>query len=996
MNLLRATVLIKCFIVFSLSSVFSQKAIKESSKRELVALLSSDTTSNEVRFQAAMVAGWRFIDSNLDSSFIFAEQALSAGNAGKSSINIAEVYNLLGAIATEKGVKRYYINNYFDKALEGYQKAGKENEAIDIIHNKGRPYERDGLYDSAFVFYQQAYNMALEIKDTSNLIRSSISIGSLMKINDQLSISKKYLFKALGLAKARNSQYDIYPIYNALADLYSTSWEQSNLDSALFYAEKRLNIERQTGDSLNMIISLLEIGKIHQHSKNYIEAETYYKAAYEDARKSNNVKYLLRTTIRLGNFFYNKKAYAEALIYLETAASLLGDSFDINEQNMVYEYLSLDYQTTKDYESALEDYVIYSKWEDSTSNNEKILKKLVVRHGVAEKEIENQLLKSSIIRRTILGLSIFLMLILVTIIAVVLRRSNQLKKQQNELLEDKVEEGEQELLSIGVELEETKQKELLEVAKSRFFANVSHELRTSLTLIQASLESILNKADLDNKTWTRLSKVLQSTHQLNDLVGQILDLTKFDAKKLKLKETTEVFYLLTRRTIASFESYAEQKAIKLSLEHGLQKELRIDIDKEKFGRILTNYLSNAIKFTPKGGSIKVIINDFGNNIQLAVIDTGSGVHESDIKHVFERYYQSDYDKTNPLGQANHYSGGTGIGLSMCADYAKLFGGKVWVESPIENGKGSAFYFEFPKKEVFGALETADKLSLDTPIVIKSLAEKVIVNTIVTKKENTILVVEDNFDLRIFIVELLSEKYEVIAAENGQEALDKLNELQNSNDLSLPNLIISDVMMPVVDGFELLNQLKSNDNYRHIPVIMLTARTEMKDKLNALRIGVDDYISKPFHEVELMIRVDNLIKIFQRRVTTIQALNQDEDIENAVELVDLKISKVDAELLENLENYVLQNIEKFSLTSEMLAEALLMSRAKLFRKIKELTGLTLNQYVREVRLQKAKTLLEFQKLTSVKEVVYAVGFKQTNYFTKIYEEQFGKKPSDYFR
>ena len=202
------------------------------------------------------------------------------------------------------------------------------------------------------------------------------------------------------------------------------------------------------------------------------------------------------------------------------------------------------------------------------------------------------------------------------------------------------------------------------------------------------------------------------------------------------------------------------------------------------------------------------------------------------------------------------------------------------------------------------------------------------------------------------------------------------------------------MMPIMDGFELLKILKSSDDFRHIPVMMLTARIELKDKLTALRIGVDDYVSKPFHEAEFKIRARNLVNKIQQRMTNIDEFNPNETVIDDDVPLELKMSKGDTAFLKSLEYFVLDNIKKYHLTADVIAEELLISRAKLFRKVKALTSLTLNQYVKEVRLQKAKALLEDKYVDSVKEITHAVGFKQPSYFSKIYEERFGKRPSEY--
>lgn len=518
----------------------------------------------------------------------------------------------------------------------------------------------------------------------------------------------------------------------------------------------------------------------------------------------------------------------------------------------------------------------------------------------------------------------------------------------------------------------------LDKMKSHFFANVSHELRTPLTLMLGPIGSALKSNTLDNRNFTLLK--LAQTHgaQLLKLINEILDLSKLQAGKLELYETIVPFFTLVRRISSAFESYAERQNIRFSFQFKAEKNLQIEIDVSKFETILNNLLSNALKFTSAGGKVSVIVEDLGSHLQILVSDTGRGIHPDDLPHIFDRFYQSSLPGA-PV------EGGTGIGLALCTELSNLMKGRLWAES--EPGKGSRFYFEFPRKEVFGSsahhqepiteeLQSAYFVPLAEPVPAPALP--------------TLLVVEDNSSLRDFLQLILSEHHNVVTAENGKVALDMLSMTAPT---FMPELILSDVMMPVMDGFQLLDQLKSDDRWRHIPVVMLTARADIQDKLRALRIGVDDYLLKPFVEDELLARVENLLHNARGRQLEIVG-EKGEEQADTVSLQSFLPSEEEQDWLSKLEKTVEHEINNENFKADALAEAMLMSRTRFFQQLKRLTGITPNEYILEVRFRKARTLLETQKVRSIKELSYAVGFRDVDYFSKQFKTRFGKSPSEY--
>ena len=401
----------------------------------------------------------------------------------------------------------------------------------------------------------------------------------------------------------------------------------------------------------------------------------------------------------------------------------------------------------------------------------------------------------------------------------------------------------------------------LEKLKSRFFANVSHELRTPLTLILGPVSSLLEQTGKNEKQTLLLQFIQRNARHLQKLINEILDLSKLEENKIKVLETSTLLYPFLKNQLAQFYSHATGRNLHFEFNFRLNKKQEILLDKNKFEKILHNFLSNAMKFTAEGGKITLELKELNSHIQMSVADTGQGIHPDDQPFIFNRFYQAGKSATD-------YSGGTGIGLSLCKELAELLGGKVWVKSKLD--EGSTFYFRFPKKEIArgenrSAIHTIEPVE-KTPenasglINIQGLSsgkdQEVPGNT-----KPVVLIVEDNPDLRRYLRLLLLE-FKVFTAVHGQDALDQLT---NNQPTLKVDLIISDLMMPVMDGFRFLEKLKSDDRWRHIPTIMLTAKINPKSKLRALRIGVDDYLSKPFQEIELKSRIENLLRNYRERM-----------------------------------------------------------------------------------------------------------------------------------
>ena len=577
-------------------------------------------------------------------------------------------------------------------------------------------------------------------------------------------------------------------------------------------------------------------------------------------------------------------------------------------------------------------------------------------------EKEAKLAKQAYFRNTlliILGL-IFLFGSFLVRALISQRKTNKKLQQQNTLIEQQTEELKK-----------------LDQLKSHFFANISHELRTPLTLIKGPIQTVLKSNQLNNRNFTLLSHAKQSTNSLNQLIDEILDLTKLEQTKMELLEAPVILYELVLRIASSFESLAQSNHQHFEFQYLPDRLLRIQLDRDKFEKILNNLLSNAFKFTPPTGTICLSVEELPHQIQIKLTDSGRGIHPDDLPYIFDRFYQ-----TKRPDAASE--GGTGIGLALSREFVRMMDGELRVESTL--GEGSTFYFEFPKRIVLGSPLKEELAKLES-IENRHLQDQVrqpidqVVDATLDEFKPRLLLVEDNIHLRGYLIHILGAHYHLQTAENGKIALEKLQ-------AQLPDLIVSDIMMPEMDGFQLLKHLKSTDHFLHLPVIMLTARAQLEDKIKALRIGVDDYLNKPFEEEELLARIENLLLNAKNR--NAQLLPKEEEAKS-----ESTFSAHELQWLQEQEQLLLSMFEDDRFSVSFWANEAAMSERQLQRKLKKITGLTPQQYLLELRLNKARQFLEQGSYASVGELAQAVGFSSTQQLSRNFKKRFGKLPSSYY-
>lgn len=545
--------------------------------------------------------------------------------------------------------------------------------------------------------------------------------------------------------------------------------------------------------------------------------------------------------------------------------------------------------------------------------------------------------------------------------------------------------------------------------KSRFFTNISHEFRTPLTLILGPAEKLLTGSQSDD-ILKQAELIKRNAIRLLGLINQLLDLSKLEAGKLKLEASLSNIVSFVKGVTQSFESLAEQKDIELKVVAEKEK-IEIYFDKEKMLKILSNLLSNALKFTPEDGLIEISIKTNppfnspfakggkeGGSVEIKVRDSGIGIPEEDLPKLFERFYQVE------TSQVKKY-GGTGIGLALTKELVELHHGFISVTSIP--GEGSEFTIELPPgKDHLTEDEIVDGAVILTPLKRgKDLPELVVDESFkidsssqvpqddieIAEDKMIILVVEDNADAREYIKDSLGNEFVVEEAANGEQGIRKAEKL-------IPDLIISDIRMPKMDGNELTRILKNDEKTSHIPIILLTAKPGQESKLEGLETGADDYLMKPFDTKELIVRIKNLINM--RRKLQEKYGNRDfvvpqRDEENLSRLGEAKAGKL-SNLEEKFMSKVIEVIEKHlseeEFSIEQFGKEVGMSRVQLHRKLKALTGKSASSYLRSVRLSKAKKMIEEQK-GNVSEIAYSVGFSSPQYFTRCFKEEFGYPPSD---
>ncbi len=903
-------------LCFPISGILAQKGAPIDSLKQN--FLQARQDSARWRIAQDIVYGYAFIQT--DSALHWAQKAMSlAEKMGHPDI-LGKSHFELGLAYANKRDYSTAMQQYL-KAIEMYEGTGNQKGLNETKVEIAMIYIRTGEHPKAKPYLDEAYAYFREEVDTANIIYTlgyyQIYFSEIESFDSLL----YYSHEILNAAERFNQKRNLARIYSNLAGTYLFL---KDLPQAKLYIDKRAAMGFEED----------ERGLFFHY---YILSEYFFKADQPDS-----------------TLFYAEKALEQARRFS-----------DLGKETDAYMQLIKASVKKEDYESAFIYLDLKNEVEDSLDQirYQENLAELTVQYETQQKEAEiarQQLQIQEEVNRRNFSLAVGLMtLVLAVGLFLYFQARMRIQKRQNEM-------------ELQLKNSEADQLRRLDQVKSAFFANISHEFRTPLTLILNPLKQIVDGTFNGDLQKTR-QIMLVNADRLLRLVNQMLDLARLESGALSPQKEPMDLVQVTKSVVLSFESWPSQKQIHFQTEFP-SEPLAAWVDADKLEKILVNLLSNAFKFTPAGGRVYFRMQIVERKpeevkVRFEVQDNGTGISPEQLPHIFDRFYSG----------AGHQDGvySSGIGLALTKELVSWYGGEIEVNSQL--GAGTTFQVFIPF-----AIASDAQLREHAPIDLISAPEENSQGLAASRKSKkpVVLVVEDNPDLRTYISNQLRGDYQVEMAGNGQMGLDQALEL-------IPDLILSDVMMPDLDGLAFCKQVKQDERTSHVPVILLTALAEQKEKLAGLSSGADAYLTKPFDPEELQILVRNLIE--QR-----QMLRKKFALSSGPHSSGMNPhTQKEAAFLEKIEKVVMQELDNAEFSIEDLGRAVHMSRSQLHRKVKALTDLSPSALVRSIRLREAYRLLE-GKQGNISQVAFEVGIPNLPYFSRSFHDQFGFPPSELLR
>lgn len=873
-------------------------------------------------------------------------------------------------------------------------------------------YNAIGRTDSAIFYIKSAIEVCKKNQYFIFMTQCMSKLGQLYLEQDNLVEALRYALEALEIAKKESiidpSIGSNYHLINSNYLIGSIYQKMNEFDQAIYY----FNQSTYEESSLQIYLeSQLAIGEICLEREEYEKSKKYFTNILELVEEEELIELQLGALINLskvaqsqGNVgksrsWLDKAESFEAIeleksaqypVLLEIKAELALTSkqysksielfkksisfFDVSKRPSLakkcYEGLSKAYLKTDQYKDAYHFKTLQLKAQESLYNHDrtKLIAQLQTQYETEKKDqqilslerdkrlqeltLDNQAALLQEQKQNIL-LVLFGLLILLSVGILLFNRYRLRKKNEGLVLRTK---------QLVLEVQQKNIKQQLEMAELRsdFFTNVSHEFRTPLTLILGPLEKLLKKDRLEDKR--DIERIHRNARQLLSLVNETLDLSKIENGHLPLATSQVTLGSYVSNVVQDFITLSEIQEVELNLIDESDQQ-QIDVDKNKLKKVLVNILGNAFKHSVKGGFIKVKVEAPKNgSIIISVKDNGAGIGEEHAPYIFDRFYQGNLKEK-----------GSGVGLAISNQLVELHGGTISFES--QKGEGSTFYIQLPLKNQ-NAIAASGAVEAELAPIALTEVKAAIHNQ---EGKNSILIIEDNKDVRDYIRELLERDYRLFLAADGNEGV----EMAEKNS---PDLIISDVMMPYKDGFELTAYLKQNLSTSHIPIILLTAKASMDNKLKGLAIGADDYLGKPFHEYELIQRCKNLI---QQRIQLRVIFNSN----YFVSPTKLSSNALDRKFLEKAEAIVEKQMNNPDFTIEQFCQELAYNRSGVHNKLKALSGKNTSGFIRSIRIRKAAKLLQESKI-SVTEIIEMTGFGSRQAFNKAFKEQFNMTPVEF--
>jgi len=938
------------FLVFScIASSPAQQELVDSLKK-ILPTVTEDTT------RVVMLGDIAFYLYNLDpvESFEYGKQTLELAkkiNFGRGIIN--GYYKMC--------IARFGASDYMDAekyallALEQAEKMNYTQKKSPIFNILGIISKHQGNYHEAIKWGFESEKIARESNDMTDVGVALTNIGVLyLELNDT-TIAKKYFLDALEIMEEKQEKQHLVELYTNLEPV------EQDTGKRFYYINRAIDLAEQANypnplayNYNNLANFYLEIRKDNNNAyKSYRKALYYLDLTGDNYQKSI-------TCVDLGDYFLQNGELDSARYYLNQGLALATDSnirlqkVEANRSIAKIQAFKGDFEHA--YQSLMDSYIL-----NDSLYNENIAHQLAIANTRFETEKKEaqiaqqglELATQENIRNRIIFAFVSIILITIGIFQWYYNRQRRKKKEAE--------------LALELKQTETENLRKLDSMKSNFFTNISHELRTPLTLISGPLENAIEKTR-EASVADDIKLAHSNSKKLLVLINEILDLSKLEGGKLEVKKSPVNYIQLVKRIFYSFQSLANLRKINLVFNSDLPENLTVQMDIEKFEKILNNLISNAIKYSGQEKNITLETKKTESRLTLKVIDEGSGIHPEDLPNIFNRFYQS----SDPA-QSMH--GGTGVGLALARQLCLLLGGDIEVESQV--ARGSTFTVDLPliisenKVPETGSEYQKGEVEDQEAITYKPI--------FIDGEKARILIVEDNPEMSNYLEKIMSPFYHCETAQDGMEALKKIQKEKY-------DLITSDVMMPRMDGFEFRDRVNKLPTQRQIPFIMLTARAMEEDKVFGLSLGVDDYITKPFKATELLARINNLLRNKIERESWIRDNQQISTVKGSEE-------SAEKQILKKAEQSVLQNLSEPGFKVADLAKNVGYGERQLRRVIKKLTGLSPVNFILEIRLYKAYQLLDKRVYLSVSEVRYEVGIESASYFTKKFRERFGRNPNE---
>jgi len=867
----------------------------------------------------------------------------------KDTTNLTEIYYRIGV--------NYRYRHVYDSAQYYYLKALPNAIYIKDYYKLGRLYNELGVVCRKIDHNKEAIDYFVSsIKTTKyskNYYGKAIAengIGNIYLVQREYQKALSYFRESEKYGHSSNNKYHL-EISNG--NIGETFLHIQQYDSAKFYINKSLELAKERTNPIGVGICYQLLGEIEASQKHYTKAYSHFNKALELQRERKDKRYLSTILVHHGNVCSKLKRYAEAENNLIEGRAISQKIHSVD--NMIFSNQSLYevYYNTKRFKEASDALLLSKLYTDSLYNMEKtrVMNDLEYQYQSDKKTQEIELLntrnelveKSKKMQRNQFAI---LLIFIASLAAFFYYRYQNRQKVTREL-------------------------QRLNEMKSKFFSNISHEFRTPLTLIKGPAEKQLVYAQSEEQK-ADLHLILRNSDRLLSLVDQLLNLSKIDAGYFSISSEKGDLASLLKGISNSFNYQASKKEIKYNIK--IEEIDLVWFDSNIVEIIITNLLSNAFKFVPVNGNIEIQVTNNNDHLSIHVSNSGCTLTSDELTRIFDRFYRAEGIEQQ----------GTGVGLSLVKELCSLYRAPISVN--CSNNQIIQFELDLPiSKDHFSQTELATKPQNNIPISTNDLSEthsESQPNCVNTETEiPVLLIVEDNPEMRQYIRTNFENTYQILEAEDGEKGI----QLALDN---IPDLIISDVMMPNIGGIELCTTLKSDVKTSHIPIILLTAKVGDENVLGGLKSGADDYIAKPFNAQTLSVKVENLIKLRKG----LQEKYQKELIINPLNLV---FKSQDEKFANTLQEVLDKHLSNPEFTVDQFCKETYMSRTQLHRKLKALTGLSATAFIRSQRIKLAANIMLKPDVT-ISDVCYATGFNDTSYFSKCFKEVQGQTPSEYIK